>query len=352
MNPKPWLPKLPMGSISISAERVDITTIDADVVALKHAQRFYGADLVIARLLMQAGVSERTLHIPVESSVLIDARGAIRARQVLLIGVRELGEFSYADIRMLSGDVLRVLCGKAPGTRRLAMTLHGPGFGLDEIECLEQQLQRFRDALQQGLFPRSLESITIAEKDADRAELLRNMLSAREVLDRGVTEDWSCKEEPSGSVARLQELAQSPSAPIADDLPGKGKIFVAMPFSKEMRDVWRYGIQQPVRNAGYICERLDEEAFTGDILSQIKDRIITAKVVIADLSGCNPNVFLEVGYAWGKGCPTLLLFRKPPGARRPQMLPFDVSGQKCIVYEDATDLEEKLSHELEKLRLT
>ena len=72
-------------------------------------------------------------------------------------------------------------------------------------------------------------------------------------------------------------------------------------------------------------------------------------MVIADLTGCNPNVFLEVGYAWGKGRPTILLFRKTKKGRIGEKLPFDVGGQQCILYEDATHLQEQLAIELVKL---
>lgn len=77
----------------------------------------------------------------------------------------------------------------------------------------------------------------------------------------------------------------------------KPRVFVAMPFAKEMRDIWEFGIYRTVRNAGLVCERIDEQAFTGDILEQMKRRIETADLIIADLTGANPNVFLEVGYA-------------------------------------------------------
>jgi len=55
---------------------------------------------------------------------------------------------------------------------------------------------------------------------------------------------------------------------------------------------------------------MDQEAFTGDILDRIKKKIETATVVIAELSGANPNVYLEVGYAWGKDVPTILLVKE------------------------------------------
>ena len=120
--------------------------------------------------------------------------------------------------------------------------------------------------------------------------------------------------------------------------------FVAMPFRKDMDDVFYYGIQGPVHKAGFLCERVDQEAFTGDILNRVKERIETASVVIAELSGSNPNVYLEVGYAWGKGRPTILLLKNTEELR------FDVHGQRCLFYERIKDLENSLIKELEELK--
>jgi hypothetical protein len=74
-------------------------------------------------------------------------------------------------------------------------------------------------------------------------------------------------------------------------------------------------------------------------------RIESASLVIADLSGSNANVYLEVGYAWGKRRPTLLL------ARKGHELGFDVRGQRCIIYENIVDLAKKLHDDLSKLEL-
>ena len=76
----------------------------------------------------------------------------------------------------------------------------------------------------------------------------------------------------------------------------------------------------------------------------VRDRITSATFVIADLSDANPNVYLEVGYAWGREVPTILLVRDT------KQLKFDVSGQHCLVYRKIKDLEEVLRTELEKLK--
>jgi hypothetical protein len=117
-----------------------------------------------------------------------------------------------------------------------------------------------------------------------------------------------------------------------------------MPFLKETEDTFYFGIQAPVRAAGFSCERIDHAVFTGSIFDSIKQRIERASVVIADLSTGNPNVYLEVGYAWGKGRPTILL------ARSIGELPFDVRGHRCLEYATLRELAGLLDQELTGLK--
>jgi hypothetical protein len=84
--------------------------------------------------------------------------------------------------------------------------------------------------------------------------------------------------------------------------------------------------------------------FTGDVLSRIKERIETASLVIADITGGNANVYLEVGYAWGKDRPTLLV------AKKGEDLKFDIQGQRCISYKNIADLAKSLGKDLAVLR--
>jgi hypothetical protein len=111
-----------------------------------------------------------------------------------------------------------------------------------------------------------------------------------------------------------------------------------------MDDIFHYGIRNAVNNAGFLCEWIDEVVFTGDILNLIKRRIGQARLVIADLTTANRNVYLDVGYVWGLGIPTVLIVQD---ARE---LKFDVKGQKCMIYSRIREPEEKLSKELPGLR--
>jgi hypothetical protein len=124
----------------------------------------------------------------------------------------------------------------------------------------------------------------------------------------------------------------------------KKSLFVAMPFSLDMEDRFFYGMQRAADATGFSCDRVDKDAFTGDILKRIKDGIDNAIAVVADLTTSNPNVYLEVGYAWGIQKPTILLIQDV------HELCFDVRGQRCLKYSSIRNLEEILTSELEELK--
>lgn len=116
--------------------------------------------------------------------------------------------------------------------------------------------------------------------------------------------------------------------------------FVAMPFSEPFNDVYHYGIAPPVRASGLFCVRIDQTPFTGDVIDRMKQRIASSIVVVADLSESNPNVYLEVGLAWGMNIPCILI------CNRDTDLEFDVRGQRCLQYGSIRELETSLAAEL------
>jgi hypothetical protein len=63
------------------------------------------------------------------------------------------------------------------------------------------------------------------------------------------------------------------------------------------------------------------------IAANIQDLIRKTTFVVADVSGGNPNVMLEVGMAMGMGKPLLLLSR----TKAPE-LPFNLAAQQVVVY--------------------
>jgi hypothetical protein len=90
----------------------------------------------------------------------------------------------------------------------------------------------------------------------------------------------------------------------------KPKLFIAMPFADDWSDEYDIAFTEAAHKNGFICERLDLEAFVGDVVSEIKDRILYSNGVIALLNGHNPNVFLEIGFAMAHNKPIVLVVKK------------------------------------------
>lgn len=61
------------------------------------------------------------------------------------------------------------------------------------------------------------------------------------------------------------------------------------------------------------------------------------------MSGANPDVYMEVRYAWGKGVQALLI------AREGEELALDVKTHKCVFYKNINDLRIKLSDFMARL---
>jgi len=105
--------------------------------------------------------------------------------------------------------------------------------------------------------------------------------------------------------------------------------FVLMPFDDAFKDVYQIGIKEACTAAGAYCERVDEQIFHERILDRIYNQIAKADLIIADMTGRNPNVFYEVGYAHALGKPTVLITKQADD------IPFDLKHFPHIVYGDS-----------------
>lgn len=111
-----------------------------------------------------------------------------------------------------------------------------------------------------------------------------------------------------------------------DDTRPKPFAFVLMPFSPDFEDIYKLGIRRACENAGAYAERVDEQIFEGSIVQRIYNQIARADVIVADMTGRNPNVFYEVGYAHALGRPVILL------AQSSEDIPFDLKHYTHIIY--------------------
>jgi hypothetical protein len=102
--------------------------------------------------------------------------------------------------------------------------------------------------------------------------------------------------------------------------------FVIMPFDTDLDDVYTELLKPAVENLGLRCIRQDEVDKTGSIVRGIVESIAKAKMIIADLTYKNANVFYELGIANSLGNNTIVI------AQNIKDVPFDVSSYSVIVY--------------------
>jgi hypothetical protein len=106
------------------------------------------------------------------------------------------------------------------------------------------------------------------------------------------------------------------------------RAFVAMPFHEPFNSMHREVILPEGERLGLEVIRVDELTRPGIILEDIRREISESKVVIAEITDPDQNVFYELGYAHALNKPTILL------ARRGRELRFDIRSYRVIFYDD------------------
>lgn len=102
-------------------------------------------------------------------------------------------------------------------------------------------------------------------------------------------------------------------------------VAVMMPFDARFNNV--YGtLQQAVAESGMRCQRADDIWVNNHIVDDIINLIWRARVVIADLSSKNPNVFYETGIAHTLGREVIQI------AQSMEDIPFDLRSIRSLTY--------------------
>jgi hypothetical protein len=314
----------------------------ADVLAIKYSQSWTTMTQSIIKNLPDDSVLIERPPRPGEW-LLVDADGAVAATQILLIGTPSRKQYSYSSMHDLAQTALKALheTQTDPPVKHIALTVSGLGWGFDEAESLKAVVLGLRAAVEAGTFPRTLERVTIVESQAKRAEVLTTAL--KDLLDHH--HDLGGNDMVSERALPPPPLVISPENPAPEvETPTLNDdfIFVAMPFANKYKDAFYVAIQPAVKELGLQCIRLDESSYTGDVMETIKQRIRDSQLVVALLDGSNPNVYLEIGFAWGVNKPTVLIINQ----EMVDMIPFDVRGQRYIPYDSLIDLKPVLNGEL------
>lgn len=321
----------------------DVRAVEADLLVMKFAEDFYGADLSVAESLGYAG------QIMPGGVDLVDVKSSPRAqeneqlpvaaKEVAFLGVGLLYDFRYEQIRAFGERSIDLVAQRRPEAQSVATTVHGVGYGLDLREAFLSQLEGILAAARRhpGLALSRYLFVELAERRAERLkEILRSEIGTLRRLDSPTR-----PAAKPGMIARLRPAADLEK--FGSKSEAKPKLFVAMPFDPEHGDEYDIAFVEAAHANGFVCERLDLEKFTGDVVTEIERRIRSAKGIIALLNDLNPNVFLEVGYAMALGKPIIFV------AREGAPVPFDIRNQRRIEYSRIAPLREKMRDEIQGL---
>jgi len=107
----------------------------------------------------------------------------------------------------------------------------------------------------------------------------------------------------------------------------KSDVFVVMPFLKELKPVYDDHIRSTIQKMNLTVSRGDDFFTAKSVMSDIWNAINSCRIVIADCTGRNPNVFYEIGIAHTLGKPVILI------SQNKDDIPFDVQSIRYILYE-------------------
>jgi hypothetical protein len=112
--------------------------------------------------------------------------------------------------------------------------------------------------------------------------------------------------------------------------PGKKSrdvCFVIMPFGGWLDDYYEAIHKPAIESAGLEVHRADDLYRPSTIVNDIWSYTKKAKLLLADLTGRNPNVFYELGLAHALGKPAILI------AESMDEVPFDLRALRVIIYD-------------------
>jgi hypothetical protein len=168
----------------------------------------------------------------------------------------------------------------------------------------------------------------------DRVETFANVF--RENLK--FLRSFTTSPTPAETAATSGDIVGSPRPPekvaVIAGIPREPRIrefldtcFVMMPFG-DWPDRYYQEIYVPaIKEAGFEPIRADELFTTGSVVEQVWEQIEKAKLLLADLSGKNANVFYELGLAHAARKPVVFT------ASNLEDVPFDLRHLRVIIYD-------------------
>lgn len=119
--------------------------------------------------------------------------------------------------------------------------------------------------------------------------------------------------------------------------------FVLMPFREPFDSYYKMVYVPAIKAAGLDPKRADEIFKAGPVTKDIWEHVVGSKILVAELTGRNPNVFYELGLAHAVGRPVVLVTQDL------EDVPFDLQHLRILQYNTVNaDWSSKLQGDLTK----
>ncbi|PSB23573.1 hypothetical protein [Stenomitos frigidus] len=201
-----------------------------------------------------------------------------------------------------------------------------------ESLCVQCGLEADQDGTLQGILRRSLNEL----REAGLIEFTTEKRDRWWRTIRGeikVSRQWEDIQNALGiSLAEVSKLDSDRSMIVKPyfGLPDKSissaDLFVLMPFKPEMKPLYDDHIVKVADDLNLSVARGDDFFTAHSVMLDVWSAICSAKVIIADCTGRNPNVFYEIGLGHVLGKPVILI------TQNNEDVPFDVKHMRYIQY--------------------
>lgn len=172
------------------------------------------------------------------------------------------------------------------------------------VETYKVPSEKFEEF--KSVFLSSLEKAQLLSKHGDKVR----------VVDFLATET-----SPQDKSERIKQLGKGVPVSAGDSC------FVMQPFAAPLGDYYESIYRPAIEKAGLKAVRADADIFgTGKIIDQVWSGINAAKVLVAELTSRNPNVFYELGLAHALKKPVVLV------SSNEEDVPFDLHHIRVIYY--------------------
>ena len=169
---------------------------------------------------------------------------------------------------------------------------------------------------------RVAEFLAVLIEDLEAAQLIEDVSGKKRVLDITHTPSESPGVSSIKTEDHLKKVSKGVSVAVGDSC------FVMMPFADPIGGYYELIYEPAIKKTGLTPIRADTDIFgTGKIIEQIWAGLKRAKVLVAELTGRNPNVLYELGLAHALQKPVVLI------SSNEEDVPFDVRHVRVIYYD-------------------